>query len=179
MTTYAYMRVSTDKQDTASQASWFAQYAIEPDNVYADEGKSGKSYKGREQWLELISKLCPGDVLYVYELDRITRDYADQAVFLRDVVRDCNVKVITVNGAVKYDLEAKLKGIIAEEERIKISQRTKAGIQAAREAGKQIGRPTGSKYSEQVKELFNQGLNKSEIARRLNITRVTVNKALA
>ncbi|HEG2205542.1 TPA: recombinase family protein [Enterobacter cloacae] len=178
MSTYAYMRVSTDKQDTASQATWLAQHDIEPANIYTDEGKSGKSFKGRSGWLALASILQAGDVLYVYGMDRISRDMVDQLTVLKELVESRKVKIVTIEGDQAYGMYEGIKAAFHFEQRKYISERTKAGIQAAREAGKQIGRPTGSKYSEQVKELFNQGVTKSEIARQLNITRVTVDKAL-
>ncbi|MFQ3396443.1 recombinase family protein [Enterobacter mori] len=178
MSTYAYMRVSTDKQDTASQATWLAQHSIEPANIYTDEGKSGKSFKGRSGWLALASILQAGDVLYVFHLDRVSRHLPSQLLIAEELLKYKGVRIITAERELEYDLNLKVKALLADELLADISAKTKAGIKAAREAGKQIGRPTGSKYSEQVKELFNQGVTKSEIARQLNITRVTVNKAL-
>lgn len=178
MTTYAYMRVSTDKQETASQATWLAQYDIEPANVYQDEGKSGKSFKGRAGWLTLASLLKAGDVLYVFHMDRISRHLPSQLLIAEDLLKFKGVRIITSERELKYDLNLKVKALLADELLADISNKTKAGMKAAREAGKQIGRPTGSKYSEAVKALYAQGMTKSAIARELSITRVTVDKAL-
>jgi DNA invertase Pin-like site-specific DNA recombinase len=57
--------------------------------------------------------------------------------------------------------------VFAEFERDILRERVKAGIAQAREQGPSHGRPaTAAKKAAEVKKIFNQGLNKSEIARR-------------
>jgi DNA invertase Pin-like site-specific DNA recombinase len=65
----------------------------------------------------------------------------------------------------------------AEFERDIIRERVKAGIASAREKGKAHGRPqTASLKKEEVKKLYikGKGLNKSQIARKLKISRSSV-----
>jgi len=65
----------------------------------------------------------------------------------------------------------------AEFERDIIRERVKAGIANAREKGKRHGRPkTAAKMKDEAKKLFKngKGLNKSEIARKLKISRASV-----
>ena len=65
----------------------------------------------------------------------------------------------------------------AEFERDIIRERVKAGIANAREKGKPHGRPpTAAKKTDEIKKLYKngKGLNKSEIARRLKISRASV-----
>ncbi len=65
----------------------------------------------------------------------------------------------------------------AEFERDIIRERVKAGIANAREKGNPHGRPqTAAKKKDEVKRLYKsgKGLNKSEIARQLKISRAEV-----
>jgi len=65
----------------------------------------------------------------------------------------------------------------AEFERDIIRERVKAGIASAREKGNRHGRPqTAAKKKDEVKKLYKNGtgLNKSQIARRLKISRASV-----
>jgi len=55
----------------------------------------------------------------------------------------------------------------------------KAGIAQARQDGKPHGRPpTAKAHTVQVKQLYAQGLNKSQIARQLGIGRTSVRRIL-
>jgi DNA invertase Pin-like site-specific DNA recombinase len=59
---------------------------------------------------------------------------------------------------------AGLLAIFAEFEREILRERVKAGIAHAREQGKPHGRPaTVKKYTEEVRGLFNEGFNQSDI----------------
>ncbi len=65
----------------------------------------------------------------------------------------------------------------AEFERDIIRERVKAGIASAREKGKAHGRPqTASLKKDEARKLYKKGkgLNKSEIARKLKISRASV-----
>jgi len=67
-----------------------------------------------------------------------------------------------------------LLSVFAEFERDILSERIKAGIAQARSKGKPHGRPkTAALNVEAIKNFFAQGLNKSEIARRLKIGRTS------
>jgi DNA invertase Pin-like site-specific DNA recombinase len=68
-----------------------------------------------------------------------------------------------------------LLSVFAEFERDMIRERVKAGIAQARSEGKKHGRPqTARKKMAEVKRLYKKGLNKSEIARKLEISRGSV-----
>ena len=63
----------------------------------------------------------------------------------------------------------------AEFERDIIRERVKAGIVSAREKGKAHGRPkTASLKTAQIKKLKKEGLNNSQIAKKLKISRGSV-----
>lgn len=65
---------------------------------------------------------------------------------------------------------AGLLAIFAEFESEILRERVKTGIAHARQKGKNHGRPvTTKKFIVEAKELYNKGLSKSEIAKKLNI----------
>ena len=60
-----------------------------------------------------------------------------------------------------------------------MSERVKAGIAHARANGKPHGRPKSAALkAEQVKALKREGLSKSEIARKIGISRTSVRRIL-
>jgi putative DNA-invertase from lambdoid prophage Rac len=63
--------------------------------------------------------------------------------------------------------------IFAEFERDILRDRVKAGIAQARKEGRP---PTVAKYVPQVRSLARKGLSKSEISRRLRISRTSVRR---
>jgi DNA invertase Pin-like site-specific DNA recombinase len=70
-------------------------------------------------------------------------------------------------------------GIFAEFEREVLRVRVRAGLAHAKARGKTLGRPaTASKKSEKVQQLFAEGVNKDQIAKRLHIGRGSVYRAL-
>ena len=74
---------------------------------------------------------------------------------------------------------AGLLAIFAEFEKEVLRERTRAGLEQARQTGNQLGRPmTAALHSEQVRKLYRAGLSKAEIARRLQIGRTSVRQIL-
>jgi DNA invertase Pin-like site-specific DNA recombinase len=74
---------------------------------------------------------------------------------------------------------AALLAVFAEFEREILRERVRAGLAHARQNGKRLGRPaTAAMHTNQIRKLRLCGLNKSEIARRLNIGRTSVRRIL-
>jgi DNA invertase Pin-like site-specific DNA recombinase len=69
-----------------------------------------------------------------------------------------------VNGIVLPVLAA-----VAKQERITISERTKAGLARARRAGKKVGRPVVSVDLAKVEKLRHEGLGLRAIAHRMGV----------
>ena len=75
---------------------------------------------------------------------------------------------------------AGLLAIFAEFEREILRERTKAGLAHARENGKRLGRPaSAAAHAGEVRKLYQAGLSKSEIGRRLRIGRTSVRRIQA
>lgn len=73
-------------------------------------------------------------------------------------------------------------GLSAEIERNLISQRTKEALARKKNEGAVLGRPKGSKSTrtklsgkeERIKEMLQEGISKSAIARRMKVSRITL-----
>jgi putative DNA-invertase from lambdoid prophage Rac len=74
---------------------------------------------------------------------------------------------------------AGMLAVFAEFERDILRDRVKAGIAQARQEGRSHGRPpTVQRYAAKVRALHKAGASKSDIARRLSISRTSVRRFL-
>ena len=73
-----------------------------------------------------------------------------------------------------------MMGALAEFERDLIVERTKAGIEAARQRGQHLGRPRklNSTQLSHARKLINEGTSRNEVARILNINPSTLYRNL-
>jgi len=136
-----YARVSTDEQNLQLQMD--ALHAAGCDCIYTDQGISGADFcrPGLDTALE---RLQPGDVLVVWRLDRLGRSLTklvDLINFLANRQVNFNSLMEAINtsssgGVLIFHMMAAL----AEFERTLISERTRAGLAAARARGKALGR---------------------------------------
>ncbi len=150
MTTYAYLRVSTEQQ-TQSGAGLDAQLdtcrrvAGELGGVYRDEGVSGKTgLDKRPALLALITELGKGDVLIVAKRDRLGRDPLVVAMIEAAVQRK-GARIVSAAGeGTDSDsptdiLMRRMVDAFAEYERLVIGARTKAALQAKKVRGERTG----------------------------------------
>lgn len=194
MTTYAYLRVSTDQQ-TQSGAGLEAQEdacrrcAGDLGGVYRDEGVSGKTgLDKRPALLELISALDKGDTLIVAKRDRLGRDPLVVAM-IESAVKRKGARIVSAAGeGTDSDsptdiLMRRMVDAFAEYERLVIGARTKAALQAKKARGERTGSiPYGyrvdadnrlvSDDQEQaaiavIKDMNSRGLSLRNIASRL------------
>jgi DNA invertase Pin-like site-specific DNA recombinase len=124
------------------------------------------------------------DVLVVWALDRFGRSMVGNMQAVLDLDR-CGVQVVSVreewldtSGPVRSLLIA-IFGWVAEQERVRLSERTKAGIERARRQGVHVGRPVVRVDVERALELKAQGLPLHDVARRLRVSPATLKRALA
>ena len=185
---YAYIRVSTDKQDFANQ-----QYAI---LEYANKNEIGnidflsESVSGKKSWkvralAEMIDKTAAGDTLIVAELSRLGRSMLEIFELISILLRkNVDIHVTKGNILLKNDIQSKVFtfafSLAAEIERDLISQRTKEALAAKRANGKKLGRPFGSKSSKlddrikEIQSLTEKKISVSSIAKILQIPQSTL-----
>ena len=187
---YAYCRVSTSDQDANNQRLEILEYArknnFKVDDFIAIEVSSRKDKKTR-RIDELMEMLNSGDTLIVSELSRLGRSVGQLSTMVDELVSN-KIKFVAIkegislNGNGKKDIQTTALvscfSMLAEIERQLVSERTKAGLQAARAKGKLLGRPKGStgKSILDGKEEFIQAelkyrVAKSAIARKLEVSR--------
>jgi DNA invertase Pin-like site-specific DNA recombinase len=188
MGVYAYIRVSTDSQETENQRYEVLKYANEKKlgNVeIVEETISGrKSWKER-QLKKLVDTLQKGDILIVTELSRLGRSMLEIMELLSILLRaGVELHVVKTSQILKDDLQSKVFAmafsIAAEIERELISQRTREALQRRKAEGKPLGRPKGSysskldKYRKQIEELRAKGVSIASIAKILEVPYTTL-----
>ncbi|WP_413479593.1 recombinase family protein [Vibrio hibernica] len=182
---FAYCRVSTTEQDTANQilAIRNAGYEISDDRVISETvSGSTQAFKRKQFKLLVEHKLEANDQLIVLKLDRLGRDNIDVQQTIEKLTKR-GIKVISLDLPIK-DLsssEGKLMlqmfSAFAEFERNRIRERTKEGLERAKNEGKKLGRPNGSiKTTAKVQACKLEGLSQSQTATKLNIGIATVKR---
>ena len=141
-----YVRVSDKDQSEALQVD--ALRAAGCNLIYGDHGVSGKIRK-RVGLDDMLESLVSGDTLVVWKLDRLGRstihllqllsDLRDRGVDFQAITQ--GIDTTTAVGRMLYGQLA----VFAEYERSLISERTKAGMAAAKARGVHVGRPRLSK----------------------------------
>jgi DNA invertase Pin-like site-specific DNA recombinase len=150
--------------------------------IYVDHA-SGKTDErpGLESCLKALRK---GDTLLVWKLDRLGRNLADLVKMIEDFrTREVSFKVLKGQGASIDTTTAEGKlvfGIFAalsEYERALISERTRAGLIAARARGRRGGRRhtmTPAKVNLAMAAMSNKETVVNDLCRELGITRQTL-----
>lgn len=142
MAKIGYIRVSDDDQTEALQID--ALEAAGCTKIYGDHGVSG-AVKDRKGLNEVLAELEEGDTLAVWKLDRLSRSLQD-ILFLIERIEALGGGFISLTEAINTTTPAgrmmmQMVGAFAEFERGQISERTKAGMAAAKRRGKHVGRP--------------------------------------
>lgn len=137
-----YVRVSDADQTENLQID--ALKAAGCDLIYGDHGVSGKIRK-RKGLSDLLAALNEGDTLMVWKLDRLGRSTLHLLTLLDDLrQRGIDFHAITQGIDTRTALGRMVFGqlaVFAEYERNLISERTKAGMKAAKQRGIHVGRP--------------------------------------
>ncbi|RAW85916.1 recombinase family protein [Photorhabdus laumondii] len=157
---------------------------VNKENIYQDE-ISGKSDK-RPGLDACLKALRAGDVLMVWKLDRLGRSLKHLVNTIHDLAdRKIGFKVLTGQGAEIDTTTASGKlvfGIfaaLAEFERELISERTKAGLAAARARGREGGRSfklTKSQVRLAQASMKSRDCSVSELCEELGISRQALYK---
>lgn len=150
--TYGYIRVSMEKQTVENQKLAILDYCKKNGIDYIEwcaETKSGTiDYKKRFLG-KLTETLQEGDTLIVTEISRLGRSITMIFDFMQRMIQTGVTVVALKNNftLTRDDITAKVLlfafGFSAEIERNLISERTKLGLERARNAGKHLGRTKG------------------------------------
>jgi DNA invertase Pin-like site-specific DNA recombinase len=182
-----YARVSTADQQTlplqitamteyAERRGWTVVTAIQDVN-------GGTKQRPKREELIQMARRRHLDVIVVWRLDRWGRSLSDVLQSLQEL-RALKVDFVSLTEGLDFTTPAgramaAMLGIFAEFERDVLRERVRAGLAHAKAKGKTLGRPaTASKKADEIQQLFAEGLNKNQIAKRLHIGRGSVYRAL-
>jgi DNA invertase Pin-like site-specific DNA recombinase len=174
---FNYLRVSTIVQNTERQLQ-----DVPCDRLYEDK-LSGKD-KNRPEFQSMMNNLRSGDVINVHSLDRVGRNTKDILEIVQQIKdKGCLIHFHKENlkfDGTKTDMYSELlltilAGFSAFERNI-ILERQREGIAIAKEKGVYKGRKS-KLTKEQVNTMkidFENGLAKTEIAKKYGVTRAYV-----
>src|SRR5258708_7660396 len=183
-----YARVSTkDKgQDTENQLVQLRDFAAKQGwsitREYVDHETGSKSDRAEFQAMFADASRRKFDLLLFWSLDRLSREGALETLqhlqrltsyavgyksFTEQYLDSCGIFKDAVIG---------ILAVIAKQERVRLSERTKAGIAIARSKGVQIGRPRLKVQAAQIARLKAQGLSLRAIGRELCISEGSVRR---
>lgn len=180
-----YARVSTGDQNLSLQIDALRAAGVEDRYIYQDHGISGSAVF-KPAYADMLRAARPGDEIIVWRMDRLSRSLitlitelqllGSLNVGFRSVTE--NIETVTPAGQLFFHMV----GAFAQFERDVIRERTQAGLEAARRAGKKLGRPkliNDERWS-QAKSLMAppHNMKASAVAELLGVTRQAVSKRL-
>lgn len=177
-----YARVSTQLQKIDLQLKALEQTGCQ--RIYKDEGQSGVVFE-RSGLKEALETLEAGSTLVVWRLDRLGRSLTQlvslidllgkRQVHFRSIME--NIDTTSSGGRLMFHMMAAL----AEFERTLISERTRAGLDAAKARGKRIGRPCAltTKQIDDARAVHSSGEKRMrEIAEMLRVSPRTLRRRM-
>lgn len=180
-----YARVSTADQTVALQQD--ALDAAGCGKVFLDEGVSGSvPPTERPAFRALLDHARAGDEIVAWRLDRVGRNARAVLALVEDELVPRNVSLRTLSDGISTagttgKLVLTILAAVAEMEREVLRERTLAGVQAARERGATLGRPSALN-PEQVRlahELRAGGRSIRQVAAVLGVGKSTVGRTLS
>jgi DNA invertase Pin-like site-specific DNA recombinase len=189
---YGYIRVSSEKQTVENQRFEISNFAkaqnIQIDGWIEETISGTKNYDKRELG-KLLNKIKKEDLIICAELSRLGRNlFMIMEILNICMTKECRVWTIKDGYRLGDDIQSKVLafafGLSAEIERNLISQRTKEALARKKKEGVILGRPKGRKSDKVklsgkeviIKDLLEQNVSVSEIARIYSIHRNTVSK---
>ncbi len=189
---YAYLRVSTDKQDAENQKSGIIEYAtarnIQIDEFVQDVVSGTKDWRKRALG-NIFHSANDGDLLIFAEVSRIARSTL-QCLQVLQIAADKKLSVHVAKQEMVFDnsLNSKIMAttlaLASEIERAFTSMRTKEALKRAKENGKVLGRPKGKQSinatlaanHQQIESLLENKISFSAIGRLMKVDRKTVSR---
>jgi DNA invertase Pin-like site-specific DNA recombinase len=191
---YGYARVSTDEQTPALQLAALkkagCKTVFKDANIGVVDGRITDGLSGatteRPALRRCLKKLKAGDTLIVWKLDRLGRSLRDLITMLDELKRR-KVKFRSLTEHIDTDTPTgramwQMIGLLAELERSLISERTHAGVKAAKRRGVKFGRKRKltPEQLDHARKLIDKGEHDRQgIADLFKVSRTTLYRALA
>lgn len=186
-----YARVSTkDKgQETENQSSQLQEFASKQgweifDN-YVDRESGAKSDRAEFQRMFADASKRKFDLVLFWSLDRLSREGVLET--LQHLNRLTSYGVGFKSYTEQYfdscgifkDAVIAILATVAKQERVRLSERTKAGLAIARSRGKVIGRPRLQVQPAEIARLRSQGHSLRSIGRTLGVSEGSVRRLVS
>lgn len=187
---YGYIRVSTDKQTVENQRFEIERFCSKHNitiDSWIEETISGTKEPSKRQLGLLLLKTQKHDLIICSELSRLGRSlFMIMSILNQLMEKEVRIWTIKDNYRLGDNIQSKVLAfafaLSAEIERDLISQRTKEALARKRSEGVILGRPKGSKSStvklsqhkEEITNLIQQNIPKTQIARMFGVHRMTV-----
>jgi DNA invertase Pin-like site-specific DNA recombinase len=178
-----YARVSKiDQQDTHAQVQELKRAGCK--RIYQENASGGRW--DRPELHKALEHLREGDVLITWKLDRLSRSLKDMLVILERIseagagFRSLTEHVDTTTPAGRMMLQ--MLGAFAEFERSMVRERTRLGLQAAKERGRVGGRQpklTSHQQDEAIKMVRSGEKSAADVARLFGVHRSNISRLLA
>jgi DNA invertase Pin-like site-specific DNA recombinase len=179
MSKKAYIRVSSEKQNTARQRK---ALKAEGCKVFYEEKLSGKNTE-RPELQRMLSELQEGDIVIVHEISRLSRSVKDLLTIVEDIKKKgASLKSLneswldTTSENPMNEFLLNIFGSLAQLERGLTLQRQREGIEIAKKEGKFKGRKLEvtldgkkSEKAQQAIEWHKEGKSVRYICRTLSI----------
>jgi DNA invertase Pin-like site-specific DNA recombinase len=183
-----YCRVSTrDKgQDFTNQLLALRQFALTQGWIiyreYVDQVTGSTDERPQFQQMFQHASQHKFDVLLFWSLDRLSREGVLET--LQHLQRLTSYGVAWRSFTEQYldstgifrEAVIGILAAIAKQERVRLAERTRAGLERVRRSGVKLGRPTAKADSSAIRALREAGQSWSEIARKTGLARGTVQK---
>jgi len=182
-----YGRVSTrDKQEVENQLVQLREFAAKQGwticREYIDRETGATS--DREQFQAMFSDASRRkfDLLLFWSLDRLSREGVLETLQHLNRLTACGVgyksfteQYLDSCGIFK-DAVIGILAVIAKQERVRLSERTRAGLAIARSRGRLLGRPRLKVRLSEIASLKARGLSQRAIGRELGISEGSVRR---
>jgi len=180
-----YARVSTGDQDSENQLrelrAFVGKQGWTLNEEFIDVASGGRADRPRFLAMMAAASKRKFDLVLVWSLDRLSREgtsatlgYLERLEGWGVGFRSYSEQYLDTTGIFR-DVVISLLATLAKQEKIRIGERTKAGLARAVAAGKKLGRPG---YNERQKNkasvMRNEGKTLGEISKYLGIGRTTV-----
>ncbi len=176
----AYIRVSTEEQNTQRQVEALEKYEIEK---YFEEKVSGKN-KNRVELQSMLDFVREGDEIYILDFSRLARNTQDLLTIV-DLLEAKGVKLVSLKENIDTHtptgkLMLTMIAAISSFERENLLERQREGIAIAKREGKYKGRQPIKiqDFSTFYNEYITRRINKTELAKKLKVSRPTLNKII-
>jgi DNA invertase Pin-like site-specific DNA recombinase len=180
-----YSRVSKESSDNTNQLLILRDYCLKMNyeiyDEYVDIVSGGSPNRPEFNHMMQDASKRKFDMLLFFALDRLTREGTRATIKYLQMLEDYKVAYKSYSeqyidsSGIFADVIVALLSTLAKQERLRISERVKAGLEKSRQQGRAGGRPTldESKINK-IKTLKAKGISIVAISKELKISRGSV-----